>query len=245
MTRCVIVIPSIHPPTTMGCLATIHPDLIDPAVMPGPPTRQRSTWVATVNGKQWTDGQPDLRLVVVWNTPEHNEGCSKAWNTGRDEALRTGADWLVVLSAAVRFGPDGGLRDFFDQLERQTGQLVVEAGGGLGWHLIGFSREVMETVGPWDEIFTPCYFEDNEWSVRFQRIYDCDTHAPGWVGPLWPKVPVDAHLLEIAHGIKRGGVEIDMAGLRAKFHAKWGPNEEYRFPYDDPSLPLTFTGPPA
>lgn len=245
MTRCVIVIPSIVPSVTADCLASLHPDIIHPDDIPRAPFGwQREPTVHVVNGATWTDGTPDVRLVVVWNTPEKNLGVAGSWNVGVDEVLRTGADWLVVLSAAVRFGDAGG-RDFLGALGSPEYEWarVVEADSGLGWHAIAFSLGVLDLVGRFDPIFHPAYFEDNDWSVRFQRAYGRDTHAPDFLGPLWPKVPVDARLMEVAHAIKRGGVEVDMEGLRQKLIAKWGPNEEYATPYNDPELDWTFVGP--
>lgn len=243
MGRVVVVVPSIVPAVTLGCLATIHPDILKPEDLPAPPTRQRSSWVSTVDGTAWHDGKPDVRLMVVWNTPEHNAGVAGSWNVGRDAVLSSEADWLIVLSAAVRFGREG-MRDFLRALDACPTELVLEADRGLGWHVIAFSREVLEKIGPFDPIFFPAYSEDLDYSIRFQRAYDCDTHAPGWVGPLWPKVPVDASLIEIAHGIKRGGVTVDLAGMHALLDAKWGTQEEFLTPYNRDDLDWTYVGQP-
>lgn len=250
MTRAVIVLPSIHPPTTMGCLATIHPDLIDQNDIPCPPTRQRSTWVATVNGKQWTDGKPDLRLVVVWNTPEHNEGVGQSWEIGRQEVLRIEADWLWIVSAAVRFGPSGG-RDFLKQLDNAAGAVIgptrravdaVEADNGLGWHCLAMSRDMVEQVGAFDPIYEVGYYEDVDYSWRYQ----CANGLTPADYPLWPKVSTDATLVEVAHGIKHGGVTVDMAENQARFVAKWGgvsTQEQWCHPYNRSELDHAFTGP--
>lgn len=181
------------------------------------------------------------RLLVVDNT-KTNLGVAASWNIGARMVLDHQLDWLVVLSAGVMFGWHGGL-DFLDALEADNVSPCLEAGDGLGWHLIGFRRETLQRVGIFDEQFF-AYSEDNEWSIRFQRVFDCDSHAPDFVGPLWPKVPVDAELAEVAHGIKRGGAVVDLEGMRELCWRKWGRNEEYRFPYDDKSLPLDYVGPP-
>lgn len=245
--KCVIVLPSIVPEFTQACLATVHPSLIPPSELPTPPTRPQETVTHIVNGTQWKEGRPELRLAVVYNTPEHNLGVAGSWNVGRAETLRTSADWLVVLSAAVRFGPRGG-RDFLGVLSPASAKSslipVVEAGNGLGWHLIAFHNSLLRKIGPFDPIYSPAYFEDNDYMVRIQRAYDRDTKAPGFVGPLWPKVETDATMVEIAHGIKRSGVHIDMEGLKAKFVEKWGPDEAFRTPYNDPSLDWTYVGAP-
>lgn len=247
MSSVVAVLPSIHEPFTEACLASISPEVIDTAQIPRVSGTQREPTVTTTNGVKWTDGTPDLRLIVVWNTPTHNLGCAGTWNLGIDEVLDTGADWLWILSAGVRFGKQGG-RDFLgwlaDFTAARSDTLGVEAGNDLGWHSIAFPRHVLERIGRFDPIFWPAYFEDNDYSVRIQRAYDMDTRDPGFVGPLWPKVETDAKLAEVAHGIIRSGVEVNFTELQARFDVKWGPDEEYRTPYNDPELDWTHTGGP-
>jgi hypothetical protein len=155
-------------------------------------------------------------------------------------------DWLLICSAAVRFGPAGGrdLLRFLDEAHQASPRPpCVEAARGLGWHLLAFHRETLDRVGDFDPIFHPGYFEDRDWSVRFQRAHGVDSRAPGFVGPLWPKVDVDATLTEVAHGLKRGGVTVDMVGMEQRFYAKWGAQEQYATPYNDPELDWTHTGP--
>lgn len=250
MTRVVIVLPSIVPEMTQACLASLHPSIIDPAAIPSPPTRQREAEVRIVNGAQWSDGSPEVRLVVVWNTPEHNAGVGQSWEIGRQEVLRTKAHGLTILSAAVRFGESGG-RDWLDAIARAHEAdtlLGLEADDGLGWHLLWFPRHVLEKVGAFDPIFWPAYSEDLDYSRRIQLAYGVDSTAPDFVGPLWPKVSIDATLTETAHGILRGGVVVDFEGIASKYLRKWGglsPHEKYEHPYDRPELDWTFTGEPA
>lgn len=240
--RVVIVIPSIVPDMTTACLASISSEIIDPTERPTPLTRLRDVCVKIANGCLWHDGKPDVRLVVVWNTPEHNYGVGQSWEVGRRELLRTGADWLWIVSAAVRFGPEGG-QDFLNVLEYARGDaLAVEADNGMGFHCIAFRREVLETVGPFDPIWFPAYHEDNDLSWRIQCAYRL---GPADY-PLWPKVEIDAHLTEVAHGIKHGGVTVDLAGLAELYVRKWGGvsgSERWCHPYDDDALDFTFTGP--
>lgn len=188
-----IVLPSIYPPYTDDCLLSLAPELVE-------------------------------QTVVVRNTPEENLGVAGSWNFGADVMRTRGDDWLVILSAAVRFGAPGG-RDFMRALEGRLSlgkPNVVEAGRGLGWHLIAFHRSVFARVGLFDEGFWPAYHEDNDMSYRIQLAYGMDSRAPGFVGPLWPKVNVDATLVEVAHGIKHSGVTVDFAGLANRYAEKWG-----------------------
>lgn len=179
-------------------------------------------------------------VLLIDNTKE-NRGVAASWNIGVDLVIAEQYDWLIVLSAGIRFGQRGGM-DFLHEL-LMAESLVVEADNDLGWHLIAFSREALERVGPFDAIlFHPAYCEDLDWSERYQRAYGLDSHAPDFEGPLWPKVPCDAVLREVAHGLKRGGVVVDLEEMRRRYHAKWGPDGTYPTPYDDPTLDWTYCG---
>lgn len=239
-----VVMPSIDLDTTIGCVATMR--FVDPSAVPSSRHASALPDIVTVNGTDWAGGAPDTRLVVIYNTPEHNLGVGGSWNRGIEAMRDAEHDWLVILFAAVRFGEPGGL-DFLRFLD-EAGQAIphpscVEAGGGLGWHLLAFHRDTLDLVGGFDPIFWPGYYEDRDWSVRFQRAYGVNSKAPGFVGPLWPKVEVDASLTEVAHGLKRGGVHVDMTLMEQRFLAKWGEHEEYATPYDIPELDWRYTGP--
>lgn len=240
----VVILPSIHPLYTRACLASLDPKLVDVSRLQ-PPTNQRDPEIRIINGEQWENGKPRLRLAVVWNTPEHNLGVAASWNVGIRDVLDGGHDWLTILSAGVRFGPTGG-RDFFNRLDEfqsvQPDVLGVEGANDLGWHLLAFPRHVLETVGEFDAEQFPSYWEDNDYSVRIQRAYNRNTKDPDFQGPLWPKIEVDAHLESVAHGIKLGGISVNFASLKRRFERKWGEHEEYATPYDDPSLDWAYTG---
>lgn len=246
MSRVLVILPSIDIDTTRDCIQTMR--FVDPATVPILTAGHGRPDIASVTGPDWTGMSPDVRLTVVYNKLEHNLGVARSWNVGVEQMFEDGYEWLVVCSAAVRFGPPGG-RDLIKFLGEANQAIprpkVIEAGRDLGWHLIAFHRDTLRRVGPFDTIFHPAYYEDRDWSVRFQRAYGVNANTPDFAGPLWPKVDIDAELVQVAHGIKRGGVSVDFVEMEARFHAKWGPNEEYATPYDDASLDWTFTGPHA
>lgn len=207
------VIPSIHKPTTVGCLDTLK--------------------------------VPRENVMVVDNTVV-NRGVGGSWNLGIDRVLAEDRDWLVICSAAMRFGKEGGL-DFVEKLYGYDKSqphvdgiplyytLAVEAANDIGWHLIAFRRNTLEKVGYFDELFYPGYEEDIDMSWRIQKAYGLGPKD----FPLFPKVDVDASLLEVAHGIKRGNVQIDLVGQKEKYRRKWGdtsPNEKWERPYNNPLL---------
>lgn len=252
----VMVLPSIAHAYTHQCLATLDPTILHPDDLPGPPSGyQRDPLVCGVTSRNWVEdgrgpARPEVYSFVVWNSPEHNLGVGGSWNRGVAEVLRTGADWLWVLSAGVRFGKQGA-RDWLRFLN-EAGRAfprpwVIEAAGGLGWHCIAFHHDALELVGGFDPIFFPAYFEDNDWSYRYQLATGRDSRDPAFQGPLWPKVDIDARLPEVAHGIIRSGVEVDFAHLELLYRKKWGgvsPHEAWTRPYNDPELDWRHVGPP-
>jgi hypothetical protein len=162
-------------------------------------------------------------VLVVDNT-EVNRGVPASWNDGIALARKAEADWLVILSAGVRFSADGGQR-FIDQLADQPSDTIaVEADAGLGWHLIAFARHAIEACGTFDENFTPGYWEDNDYGYRLRLLFP---------GAPWPKVPSGATLAAVAHGLKSGKVEVDFVRNEAYYTEKWG----------GPSAAETFTTP--
>lgn len=179
-----------------------------------------------------------LDVLEIDNTVT-NRGIMCSHNLGIDEMRRTGSEWLIVMSAALRFDPSTGGLDFIEQLDRHEGQHVVEASGVYGWHLIAFHRSTLDAIGRWDANFTPYGFDDIDMSLRYQLAFNKG-------GRLWPKVPVKVRDAGMAHGLRRGKVKADAAPLIAYFQSKWGrhpgawqqPN--YEHPFNDASKPIQY-----
>lgn len=180
---------------------------------------------------------PELRrnTLLVDNTTT-NLGVMRSHNLGRKKALEEDADWLIVVSAAIRFGPQGG-RDLLAALHDHGDHRVVEAQDVFGWHLIAFSRDVLERVGEWDENFTPYGFDDLDYSWRIRLVYDIEP-------PLWSKVPVQVTDAGMGHSVKVGGVDAPAKPRLAYHCAKWGVTlaedgaksfPEYTHPFNDPA----------
>ena len=172
MSRVLVILPSIDVDTTRACIQTMR--FVDPATVPILTAGHGRPDIASVHGYDWTTGTPNVRLTVVYNKPESNLGVAGSWNVGVAQMFEYGYDWLVVCSAAARFGPPGGqdLTTFLNEASQAIPRpKVIEAGRDLGWHLIAFHRDTLQRVGPFDPIFDPAYYEDRDWSVRFQRAY--------------------------------------------------------------------------
>ena len=183
------------------------------------------------------DNKTDFKYIVVDNTVK-NHGVAGAWNIGVDRVIEDNIDWLVICSESVRFGPDGAsnIQEALDgALEND---MLVEAGNGLGWHLIAMRKELFLAVGYFDEIFWPAYFEDNDYSYRIKMISD-KLNKP-WFP--WKKFELDASLIGIAQGLKFLNYEMDFGWLKEKYEEKWGgsPIETYEHPYNNPDYSLRY-----
>lgn len=185
--------------------------------------------------RPWTEACLEhcrLEPFIVDNT-ETNRGVAASWNLAADRMIERRADWLILCSAAIRFNRDFGGLDVLDALERHGSAYAVEAGLGLGWHLIAFHRRAFELVGRFDENFWPAYFEDNDFARRL--IVALDGRSPEW-----PKVTFEVGLQGFSHGVELGGARIDPGLLRRYYLSKWGgPPAEERFarPFDT-AVPL-------
>jgi len=161
-------------------------------------------------------------LLEVDNTAT-NVGVMRSHNFGIDLMRDLDADWLIVLSAALRFGRAGGL-DFIAELESAGEARVVNAVGVFGWHLIAFSRATIEETGRWDENFTPYGFDDNDYAIRIRKVQPSDAY--------WQGVRVDVTDTIMGHSLKLAGVRSDAHAQLEYFERKWGarpgrPFEEY------------------
>lgn len=163
-------------------------------------------------------------LLVVDNTVR-NRGVSAAWNDGVRAMRDRDADWLVIVSAAVRFGKPGG-DDFLAHLDDadpdawavEAGECPRWPGNGFGWHLIGFRSSTFDRVGTFDENFF-AYWEDCDFGHRIRTAHPQWRPGPD---PLWPKVPVDADLASYAHGVKLADAQTHPERLRKQYISKWG-----------------------
>lgn len=199
---------------------------------------------------------PPENMLIIDNSV-NNLGIMRSHNMGIDRMKELGADWLIILSAAVRFGESGGL-DFIKVLEDHPDYYVIhaasenvkggkqqEGGGGhnevFGWHLTAFNKEVFENIGRWDENFTPYGYDDIDLSLRLQKFYK------GRLG--WDTFPVDVHDTTMAHSINLGGVVTDDQAKIDYFKDKWGrahgdwQNMGYAHPFNNPKNSLAYWPP--
>jgi hypothetical protein len=190
--------------------------------------------------KACLDGMDDdlvEHLLVVDNT-HRNLGLAASWNMGARRVLRDSLDWLVILSAATRFGPEGG-RDFVALLDHHDTDetWVLESSAPVNQHLFAFSRPCLERVGLFDENFFPIYGDDADISRRVHVAQQDDGAGK------WDNEPVDAWIAMAGHATKLAGVTVDFPKTWAYYETKWGGlsgHETFTRPFGDPDLPLSF-----
>lgn len=131
-----------------------------------------------IETKKYLDTLKHIK-VIHWDT---NMGVSKAWNAGLKLATR---DVLCVLNNDTIAQPNGVQR--LVQAALETGVAAAEGAcmnmdfsyaystynedeaDYLGGYCLVFTRDVLENVGEFDEMFSPAYWEDNDWGLRVKE----------------------------------------------------------------------------
>lgn len=178
-----------------------------------------------------------LENILEIDNTENNIGIMASHNLGIKKMYEENADWLVIVSAAIRFGEKGGL-DFIEYLENTEAQ-VVEAYGVYGWHLIAFRKDLIDAVGGWDENFSPYGYDDLDFAIRINKTIP---------NVKWEKPTVDASDTIMGHSIKFGNVRSNDNILHQYFYNKWGhypggghPAEEYyATPFNIPGASISY-----
>lgn len=193
---------------------------------------------------------PRENLLTVNDTnPPGGLGIMKAHNMGIDFMKERGADWLVVMSAGIRFGEKGGL-DFIELLDEHKNLHVINGAGrvkfdgeeeqiiAMGYHLTAFKREVFDGIGRWDENFTPYGFDDIDLMLRMKKYFNgalkSDTFA------------VDMMHVSRSHSIQLAKVEAPADTRIAYFVEKWGRHpgayqwDGWAYPFNDPKNSIAY-----
>lgn len=195
---------------------------------------------------------PEDNLLTIDNTltGDGNLGIMRSHNMGIRFMRDTGADWLIVMSAGIRFGEPGGL-DFIEALDKHPSALLLHGSGMwfdpgkqqevrqvLGWHLTAFRAEIFEKIGGWDKNFTPYGLDDTDLTLRMQKGF----------GERYKIeiTDVDMRHVSTSHSISLANVKAAYAPRNEYFKRKWGreggdwQNDGYPTPFNDPSKPLSY-----
>lgn len=192
---------------------------------------------------------PRENMLLIDNTDLNtNLGIMKSHNMGIDFMKERGADWLIVMSAAIKFGESGGL-DFLEILEQHPELHVINGAGkwlhegedktiALGWHLTAFRKDVFEAVGRWDENFTPYGFDDVDLTLRMRKAFGDQLKIDTF--------ECDMRHQSTSHSIQLAGVVSPSAPRMAYFVEKWGRHpgawqwDGWDHPFNDPAHDLKY-----
>lgn len=162
-------------------------------------------------------------LRVHRDADGHNLGVAGAWNVGAREVMDRNLEYLVILSASMRFGPILHTT-WRRQMQSFWGADVIEA-DGHSWHLVALHRRLFDLVGLFDENFWPGYFEQIDWCRRL--------HVLGREGA-WPRVWVNA--LSQGSGMALSHTDCPAGPLLDYYREKWGGDkgeEAFVMPWGD------------
>ncbi len=184
-----------------------------------------------------------LDNVLYVDNTEHNRGVQRSWNMGIDKMLAEGCEWLIIMSATIRFGAQGGL-DFASYLDYYKDLKCISA-GGRGWHCIALKRDLVENIGKFDENFYPAYYEDTDYGLRMAKFYGED------YGKICDSIPANLMSKSFCHANQLAGVQNNDLEQHAYFARKWGlpPSGEgkpdtiagyFDHPFNDPENPISY-----
>lgn len=190
-------------------------------------------------------------LFIDDTNPVGGIGIMKAHNMGIDFAREHNADWLIIMSASIRFMEPGGM-DFIEQLENNPPNALVVHGSGfwldeaegitkriaLGWHLTAFKMDVFNAIGRWDENFTPYGFDDVDLTLRMKKYFGNQYKVE--------VVPVDMNHVSTSHSIQLAKVEAPSDPRILYFCKKWGRHpgawqwDGWIYPFNNPDHGLDY-----
>lgn len=197
-------------------------------------------------------------LLFLDNTGIDNLGVAESWNWGIDHMRKCQADWLIIISATMRFGKDG-IKQMYEQIDKHDYANIIHfaksdvpeqnyAGadsppydsGVFYWHLTAVNKRVFDKIGYFDPNFYPIYYEDTDFDIRFRKAFD---------DPQRLILPIDATSEGVGHAVKLGGVKAPAEPNIVYFVSKWGRSPEapqlgeYEHPFNNENNSLAFFPP--
>lgn len=181
-------------------------------------------------------------LFVDGRLPEDG-GCAWAINKGIDFMNAKNADWLVVLNPALRFGEEGGndILDYLYSAEADRTNMIFfkdREGNNLAWHCCAISRQIVDAIGKLDTNFSPVYFEDVDYDLRYRKAF-----GKGGI----KTAQIDVINESYGHSVKLAGKKPDVNYLITYFATKWGIHpsavhdlKSYDFPFNDKKNSFAF-----
>ena len=166
------------------------------------------------------------QFILAIDNRERNRGVAASWNIGIETMRQRGADWLIILSATMRFG-EPGMTDFIKAVFNTEADILA-CEPSHGWHLIAIRSSVFDRVGTFDENFYPIYFEDTDFSYRCEVAGDIK----------WDSVTgIDVTSMGNAHSGRLAGITSNGQRQVDFILKKWGGTRDhyiYKTPFNEP-----------
>jgi hypothetical protein len=167
---------------------------------------------------------PGLPLYLRDNRKE-NWGVARSWNWGIRQAIKDGADYVLILNDDVRLDTPDFMQRLIDDLARPD--VIMAAGrpdhvpsqpddARLAMSAFMCDARLFQEIGEFDEAFSPAYFEDSDMlhriksSNRWRTYYDTDAVFHHWVSSTRNEI----------RGARQTGR--DYKTNRERFFKKWG-----------------------
>ena len=188
-------------------------------------------------------------LFIDDTSPPGGIGIMKAHNMGIDFMLEKKADYLIVMSAGIRFGEPGG-QDFIKVIEEHPELLVINGAGrhtfedgheevlAMGYHLTAFKADVFSGIGRWDENFSPYGPDDIDLMLRMKKYFGSEYKLDS--------IPIDMEHISRSHSIQLAKVEAPSGPRIAYFTEKWGRHpgawqwDGWAYPFNNPEHNLAY-----
>ena len=163
------------------------------------------------NGNQCIKIPEKIKNVEI-HKPKKNQGCGGSWSMIMDLAFADKTvDHVLMPSDDVVMG-----KEFWSNLEQMYINYaeydVLLPPEKLSWCVVSISRECWETVGRFDPIFWPAYYEDVDYMHRMSLVGKEPTHTEAMRPEVWRSGQSSA-------------INANLIGQNTmeKFLAKWGP----------------------
>lgn len=173
----------------------------------------------------WQDRYEGRVLVA---RPGHNMGVAVSWNAMVHLALGSDARWIVLSNDDIAFAADTIERLVAVAEGDQTAGIVSPI-EGQRFACFLLNPIAYREVGPFDEIFHPAYFEDNDYHRRLSLA--------GWSSPVALSAieHVGSATFQAKNPAEQAAHHAMFARNQRRYLAKWGglPGQErYATPYD-------------
>jgi len=142
-------------------------DLLEMSVADLASTCPNATLIVVDNGHQGLRAMLEssgLSFVLIEN--EANKGVAGSWNQLAEAAWSKGLRWVWICNDDIILGKNEADIDALCQGYDAEPRLL---NADIGWCSFLLPRAIWDEVGPFDELFFPAYYEDDDYRERLLR----------------------------------------------------------------------------